>query len=154
MPIVRIKDQLELKQREFMVLAYENVLYQEIVPKAQEISAGYIIRKLEKTVRNHYGEILTVDMIKELTDNLRINHSALLDGIVPEILSYHLLKSVCKVFVERGNSLVYLPQIIEILGDVCRKGTQKTDAELAEYVAEQIEKKENLRVWLQNHADR
>lgn len=126
MPVVRIQDWLELKPKEFMILAYDNVLYQEIVPETQAV----------------------------LTENLRINHSALIDGIVPEKISYGQILSVCKAFIERGNTLVYLPKILEILEDVYRQGELKKDAEIADYVAKKIEKKENRWVWLHEHVNR
>ncbi len=154
MPIVRIQDMLNLKPREFMILAYDNILYQEIIPENEEISTENIIQKLEVSVRNHYGEILNVDMIKNLTDNLRINHSALIDGIVPEKISYSLLTSVCKAFVARGNTLKYFPRIIEFVEEFLRSGQHKTDAEITEYVVKQIENRKNLWFWLHEHDNR
>lgn len=135
-------------------LNYDNILYQEIISEEQDISADIIIQRLETTVRTRYDEILNVNMVKNLTDNLRINHSALIDGIVPERVTYSLLTSVCKSFVKRGNTLLYLPRIIELLEDLCRRGELGTDEKIAEYVSQQIMKKENLWIWLHDHAGR
>lgn len=154
MPIIKIQDRLNLKPREFMILAYDNILYQEIISEEQDISADIIIQRLESTVRTRYDEILNVDMVKDLTDNLRINHNALIDGIVPEKITYSLLTSVCKAFVKRGNTLLYLPRMIELLEDLRRRGELGTDEEIAEYVSQQIMKKENLWIWLHDHAER
>ena len=51
MPIVRIMDQSRLKPREFIITAYDNIIYQEIVPNDQSISVNYIIQKLEDTIQ-------------------------------------------------------------------------------------------------------
>ncbi len=110
-----------------------------------------ILSGLETAVRKHYDTILNVDMIKDLTDNLRINHCALIDGVVPEKISYGLLTDVCKAFVRRGNTLTYLPKIIELMETLYRTGSQKSADKIAEYAAQQIGTKENVWIWLHEH---
>ena len=44
MPIVRLRDWIKLKPKEFMILAYDNILYHEIIPEDQPVSAEYIIQ--------------------------------------------------------------------------------------------------------------
>lgn len=99
-------------------------------------------------MRNHYGEILNVDIIKHLTDNLRINHSALIDGIVPDKVPYGQILAVCRVLLDRGDKMMYFPKILEGLGEVYRLGELKSDAEIVEYIAGLIERKENKWIWL------
>lgn len=130
MPVVRIYDEFSLNPREFHIVAYNNVLYKEDIPAEQTISLPYIVDKLRETVTGRYDEILSVDMIKDLTDNLRFSHSALIEGIVPEKISYSMLTSICKGFVKRGNSLIYLPRIIEIMMELQRSGKAQSDEEI------------------------
>lgn len=150
MPIVKLRDWIQLKPREYIITAYDNVLYHEIIADDQPISADYMFERLEAVVRTHYGEILNVDLIKDLTDNLRTNHSALINGIVPEKVPYGQILTVCRALLERGDTMKYFPKIIESLGESARIGTLTTDAEIIDYVANQIERQENKWVWLQN----
>lgn len=143
MPIVKLRDWLKLKPREFIISAYDNVIYHEIIPENQTICADYIVQKLDGVLRNHYGEILNVDIIKDLTDNLRVNHSALIDGIVPDKVPYGQILAVCRALLDRGDAMIYFPKILEGLGEVYRLGELKSDAEIVEYIANLIERKEN-----------
>lgn len=154
MPIVKLRDWTKLQPREYIITAYDNILYHEIIADGQPISAEYMFEKLEAVVRTHYGEILNVDLIKDLTDNLRINHSALIDGIVPDIVSYSQILTVCRALLERGDTMKYFPKILEGLGEATRIGTFASDAEIADYVANLIESDKNKWVWLHNSPSR
>lgn len=154
MPIVKLRDWTKLQPREYIITAYDNILYHEIIADEQPISAEYMFEKLEAVVRNHYGEILNVDFIKDLTDNLRINHSALIDGIVPDKVPYGQILSVCRALLDRGDTMKYFPKIIEGLGEVSRMETLPSDAEIVTYIAKLIERKENKWIWLQDSPSR
>lgn len=154
MPIVKLRDWTKLQPREYIITAYDNILYHEIIADGQPISAEYMFEKLEAVVRNHYGEILNVDLIKDLTDNLRTNHSALIDGIVPDKVPYGQILTVCRALLDRGDTMKYFPKIIEGLGEVSRMETLPSDAEIVTYIAKLIERKENKWIWLQDSPSR
>lgn len=154
MPIVKLRDWTKLQPREYIITAYDNILYHEIIADGQPISAEYMFEKLEAVVRNHYGEILNVDLIKDLTDNLRTNHSALIDGIVPDKVPYGQILTVCRALLDRGDTMKYFPKIIEGLGEAARIGTFSSDAEIVTYIAKLIERKENKWIWLQDSPSR
>ena len=59
-PTVRLRDLKELKPREFVILNYDKIMYQEDIPAEKEISSKYLIEKLEKTFRLNYNEFLNV----------------------------------------------------------------------------------------------
>ncbi len=148
MPIVRIMDQSRLKPREFIITAYDNIIYQEIVPNNQGISVNYIIQKLEDTIQKHYDEIINPDIIKNMVDNLKINYSALINNVVPEHISYIQLTNICKLFIRKGNSLIYLPKIIEILSDLQRDNIERNDMEVLDIMIQRIKCENNFRVYL------
>lgn len=144
LPVIWVRDQLCLKPREFMVLSYQNVLYDEELENVREDTAKYMINKLGEIVQKNYAKILNVDIIKALTENLKINHPALIEGIVPEKVSYSLLTSVCKGFLEKGNSLVYLPKVIEWIENLLRNNEKLTDEQCVEVISGQIEHENNF----------
>lgn len=147
LPIVRMMDQPCIKPKEFYILAFENVLYREEVEQVDENTFDYILGKLEETVRAKYAEILDADTIKCMTDNLKLQYPALITGIVPEKISYGRLLDICKVFLNRGNSLMYLPKIIEETERALREKPGSSTTELAEAVCGAIERPDNF--WIQ-----
>ena len=150
LPIVRMMDQECIKPKEFYILAFENVLYREEVEQVDETTFDYILEKLEETVRTKYAEILDADTVKCLTDNLKMQYPALITGIVPEKISYGRLLDICKVFLNRGNSLMYLPKIIEEAERALREKPDCSIKELAETVCSSIERPDNFWVMLAN----
>ena len=146
LPTIRIMDQQCIKAKEFYILAYDNVLYREELTEIKEDTCWYVFEKLRQTVREKYAEILNVDILKSLTDNLRIQYPALIDGVVPEKISYGLLLDVCKEFLNRGNSLIYLPKIIEVMERGLRECPENTVSGLTAQVCMQIERRDNF--WL------
>ena len=153
MPVIRIRDWDKLHSQEFLILAHDNVLYHEEIGKTQSITSDYVIQKLEDAVRQHYAEIITIDMVKDLVENLSINHSAIMDGVVPELVSYGQLLAVCKGLLKRGDGMVYLPRIVEMLGDLNRMNSDLSDDEIIDYIAKHLETSNNIWVWLhdRNH---
>lgn len=144
MPIVRIKDFPGLKSGEYMILAYGNVIYQEILEEINEEKLSYIIGKLGETVRKRYDEILNADIMKNLTDNLKIKYPALIENVVPEKISYGLLLDVTREFIKRGNSPFYLPKIIERLEHELRVMGASCAGQLAERVCSNLEREDNF----------
>ena len=143
MPVLRIMDQLQLNSKEFMIVSSDNVLYHEILEDIDEEKPDYIMGRLEEVVRSRYDEILNVDILKQLTDNLRVEYPALITGIVPEIISYGLLLDVVRALIRRGDAPRYLPRIIEgIEHEIRENGIQKAE-ELAERVAARLEREDN-----------
>ncbi len=113
LPVVRVRDDINMKTTEFMVLNYGNILYAEEVK--EKIDLKYIINRMEETIRLKYADILTPDIMKLLVDNMREKYPALTEGIVPEKISYAQLTKVTKLFLNRGNGIVYLPKILEFM---------------------------------------
>ena len=148
MPIVKIKDWTQLAPREFIIVAYDNVLYSETILDNQEIKIEYIIQCLETVLRKNYGEILNTDIIKDMVDNMRINHSSIIDGIIPEKIPYGQILFVCKELLKRGDGMVYFPRILEILTELYRQGKIESDMGTVEEIAKLIETANNKWVWL------
>lgn len=147
MPVVRIMDQQQLEPREFMILAYDNVLYQEI-PEQMPENLEDILKKLGEVVRSRYDEILNADLLKQLTDNLRTEYPALITDIVPEKISYGLLLDVVRELIRRGDSICYLPRMIEGLEHELRESGKLPASALAERVAARLEREDNYYVYL------
>lgn len=150
MPIVRIKDETNLKKNEWMVLAYDNILYSEEIESIYESSLEHIIEKFGCVIQDKYAEIINADILKSLTDNLKIKYPAQIEGIVPDIIPYGLLLDVVRGFINRGNRLLYLPKIIEVIEHEQRNNNHLSATELIEVVCNQLEREDNFWVVLKH----
>ncbi len=122
MPLVRVRDDLQLKPDEFAILSYRRELYRESLAERMNPDCQYMVGCLENTVREKYAEILNRDIVRDMVENLRQRYPALISETVPAKISYGLLTNVLKGFIAQGNSCRYLVRVIEILDDVlCRK---------------------------------
>lgn len=150
MPIVTVRDQICLKANEIMILAYQNVLYCEEIEVINENTIDYIIERLGYIVRNKYAEIINIDILKSILDNFKIKYPALIDEIALNKIPYGLILDVIKAFINRGNGMVYLPKILEIIERDIREDEKVTTEKLIEKVCCQLERKDNFWVVLGN----
>lgn len=148
LPIVRIRDDLKLEEQEFMITAHNNVLYAERPETLDENTVDEIIRRLGECVSRRYDEILTPDLIKSYTDNLRLGCPALMEGVVPERIPYSLLTETARLVLRCGDSMLYLPKMIEVMDCALREKPDASAQELAERIRKVIEREDNIDVIL------
>lgn len=148
LPVVRIMDDQRMEDNEYMVTAYDKVLYREKVETIDGSTLEHIFSTLEQVVRKNYGKILNRDLVKVLTDNLKLRYPALIENVVPEKISYGLLQEVLKIFISRGNAPIYLPQIIEIMETALYKNPEASVEALAEQVCAALETPDNIAIYL------
>lgn len=144
MPIIHIQDTISVESKEFMILAYQNVIYSEKLEMIDKNTMDYIFGKLSQTIHNKYAEIINVDIMKSLVDNLKIKYPALIEGVVPEKIPYGLLTEIAKQFMNRGNSLIYLPKMIEVIEMKLRENQDVSVLQLSNFVNAAIEREDNF----------
>ncbi|MCH5264530.1 MAG: FHIPEP family type III secretion protein [Lachnospiraceae bacterium] len=144
MPLVRVRDELQLRPREFMILSYQKVLHAEEIEETGEDARQCMMDRLEEIVRQEYADILNCDMVKELVDNLQIRYPVLVQETVPERISYGQLTDVCKKFMERGNRILYLAKILEIVESSLRQNPDVSVNELVEVLEEKLDREDNF----------
>lgn len=137
-PVIRVRDLLSLGKTEFSVFSFQNLLYSETLDTIDEGTFYHILSKLKETVRCRYHEILYPDLIKDMVDNLNIRYPALIEGIVPERISYGLLTETAKIVLAGGVSACCLPRIIEFMECALRRSPDASAEDLAEYVLGRI----------------
>ncbi len=148
LPIVRIRDHSLLEEQEYMIVAHTNVLYSERLETLDENTVDKMIHKLGECVRENYHEILNPDLIKSYVDYLRDKYPALLDGVVPEKIPYSLLTETARQVVCHGNSIIYLPKMIEVMDCALRDEPALTAGQLADRIRKVIEREDNMYVIL------
>lgn len=139
MPVVRVRDELELETNEFQIVSYRRKLYSERLTSFGERTCDYICDCLGRAVQDNYAHILNQELVKELTDNLQIKYPVLVGGAVPGRISYGLLTDVLKTLIRGGYSIAYLEKVIEILDRVLRRSPETPEEELARIVLQKLE---------------
>ncbi len=81
-------------------------------------------------------------------DNLKVEYPALIEDIVPEKISYGLLTETVKIVLSKGNSILYLPKMIEIMECALRKNPAADAQELAAQIIVKICRNDNFSVFL------
>lgn len=148
MPVVRIRDHSLVEKKEFMICTCTNVLYSEILEDVGDNTMEHIMNMLKETVSQKYHEILYPDLMKDMVDNLRIKYPALIEGVVPERISYGLLTEVSKIVLSHGDGICYLPKFIEVMESCLRQDPELGAEALAQRIRERIERKDNFYVLL------
>ena len=148
LPAVRIRDNLQLRPREFIVTIYDRVVYNEQVEVIDDTTLEYMIHTFGQVVRKKYGMLLSRDIVKKLTDNLKMSCPALIEGVIPEKISYYLLQEVLKIFLSRGNYPKYLPRVIESLESALYRNPDALVEQIAEHVCIDIETPDNIAIFL------
>lgn len=146
MPVLRIRDDIQLAPKEFMILSYRRILYRETVEQVDETTFSHIMDVLYHTVEENYGYILNRDIVRALVDNLAIDYPALVRGVIPEKISYRLLQHILKRLLQRGDHPCYLIKIIETAEDLLTDNPEIGIDELVSGIAAEIEQKDNFDV--------
>lgn len=144
MPLVWIRDEEMLKDNQFMILAYRNVLHSEVLCGSEEAHYAKMIACLEKTVRNRYADILNKDLVKQLADNLAVAYPALVENTVPGKISYGFLLNLLKEFLAQGKPICYLPKIIERTESLLQENPILSPQQLAVQIAGELETEKSI----------
>ncbi|MCM1307666.1 MAG: helix-turn-helix domain-containing protein [Butyrivibrio sp.] len=144
MPLVHITDRRELDENEWMIVAYSRILFREKIENAPEDLGLYTAEILGRIVAENYGYILNRDLVRALVCNLKTEYPTLIEGIVPEKISYALLQDIMCGLWERGhNAALYMIKIIEKTESCLQREPNIGGEELAAAIAEDIERGDN-----------
>jgi flagellar biosynthesis protein FlhA len=95
-------------------------------------AANVIITHLGEVVRRHAGELLSRDDLKAMIDKIRETSPAVVDDLIPNLLSLGTLHRVLTILLDERVPISNLPRILESLAVYAP--TIKDPAELAEKV--------------------
>jgi flagellar biosynthesis component FlhA len=114
LPVIRIRDSLDLCENEFRIMAYDIILYSDIaIP--ENLSLNHITSKVENITFDQYDKILNRQMVQVLVDNVAENYPAVVKGVIPDKISLMLLHNILSRLVLLRKSIRNLVKIIEVL---------------------------------------
>lgn len=113
MPLLRLRDNVELKENEYKVLVYDKVLLSGVIDEKEENPYKRIIDDVIDICDKHYGAILNKNIVKLMIDNLSELYPGIVDDIIPAKISYLQIKEELKKRIEEGQSIRNLVGILE-----------------------------------------
>lgn len=113
MPLLRIRDNTELKENEYRISVYDNILFSAFIDENEEEPYKRIIDAIANVCDKHYTMILNKNIVKLMIDNLAELYPGVVDDIVPSKISYLQIKEELKKRVEEGESIRNLIGILE-----------------------------------------
>lgn len=116
LPILRIRDALQLSETEVRITAYDQVLLQKEYMKVDMYTFYMIIDETVRLCRENYDKILNKQIVKNLLDNLQEQYPGTLDGLVPERAGYYeVMEYLRRTVAENGNlrDLIHIMERME-----------------------------------------
>src|SRR5207248_2240437 len=95
-----------------------------------------IVTHLTESIRQHASDLLTRQEAKQLLDQLKEHNAAVVEEVVPEILSLGEIQRVLQSLLQEGVSIRDLGTIVEAIGDKAR--LTRDPGVLAEYARQAL----------------
>lgn len=124
MPLLRIRDNTKLKENEYRMSAFDNILFTAFIDEKEEEPYKRIIDDATHVCDKNYAVILNKNIVKLMIDNLSELYPGIVEDIVPAKISYLQIKEELKKRVEEGKAIRNLIGILEDMeknSDVVRK---------------------------------
>ena len=95
-----------------------------------------IVTHLTETIRAHAAELLTRQDVRALLDQLKETNAAVVEEVVPDVLSLGEIQRVLQSLLSEGVSIRDLGTIVEAIGDKAR--TTRDTSLLSEYARQAL----------------
>jgi flagellar biosynthesis protein FlhA len=95
-----------------------------------------IVTHLTETIRGHAAELLTRQDVKALLDGLKESNAAVVEEVVPDVLTLGEIQRVLQALLSEGVSIRDLGSIVEAVGDKAR--LTRDPALLSEYARQAL----------------
>lgn len=139
MPVLRLKDNLELNKDIYRIFSYDKLLWEESLsaegkfPPDERPSAGEAEEPFRKMIdrtallcRERYGEIINKHLVKIMVDNAREFFPGAVEGLVPEKISYLRVQRKMQEMLSQGQSIRDILHILEELEKELEDGGAKS----------------------------
>ena len=115
LPILHIRDNVFLGEKEVRILSYDKVLVQYAVEETDVAAYQSIIEQVTETCREYYADILNKQLVKIMVDNLKQQYPGVADGLIPEQISYLQLQRKLQECVRTKGDIRDMIHIVEEL---------------------------------------
>lgn len=116
-PMLRLRDNVDMDEYEARILSYDRVLWNETLESMDTVYDD-LIQQVKLVCKEHYDQIINKQSVKVLIDCLKEDYPGVVEGLVPEKISYlQVEKQLKEVFKEKGN-IRDLIHILEVMEDI------------------------------------
>lgn len=112
-PMLRIKDNLELAKKDYRILSYGHVLYEDSLAQDGEDAYHKMIDNVSYVCRTHYADILNKHVVKVMMDIVRETFPGAIEGLVPEKISYLQVQRKLQELLRQGKPIKDMLHILE-----------------------------------------
>lgn len=112
-PVIRVRDDTNLKPKEYCIKLYDKIVMQEELEKLNDESYRNIIRCLFQICNDHYADILNKQIVKQMVTYLKQQYPGVVDDIIPDKVSYLMYLKILTRFIEKGGKIRNQIRIIE-----------------------------------------
>ncbi|MBD5551478.1 MAG: helix-turn-helix domain-containing protein [Lachnospiraceae bacterium] len=115
MPVLRIKDNLELEKNTYRILSYDKVLYEEKLNEGDEDAYRKMIDNVSAKCQENYADILNKQIVKIMIDNIKEFFPGAVVGLIPEKIGYLQVQRKLQEMLRQGKSIRDMLHILEEL---------------------------------------
>ncbi|MBD5457598.1 MAG: helix-turn-helix domain-containing protein [Lachnospiraceae bacterium] len=115
MPVLRIKDNLELEKNAYRILSYDRVLYEEGLDEGDEDAYRKMIDNVSAKCQEYYADILNKQIVKIMIDNIKEYFPGAVAGLIPEKIGYLQVQRKLQEMLRQGKSIRDMLHILEEL---------------------------------------
>lgn len=164
LPLIRMQDQSNMEPSQFEICINGVPVYSEIREGTNPEELFYIVGKLKEMVFQNLDQVLNNQCVYYMVESLREENPYVVESIVPEVISYSLLRQVLihlvKDFGYTAHPLILIIQLLEQqlaleqqLGLEQQPALRRTvgisgSRELARRIAEQLDPGFRLENWV------
>ncbi|MBQ8596832.1 MAG: FHIPEP family type III secretion protein [Lachnospiraceae bacterium] len=115
LPIMRIRDNLELEKNGYRILSYDKLLYEGKAENVEEAGYREMIDRTVMICEQNYGMMINKQLVKTMIDNVKELYPGVADGLIPEKISYLQVQRHLQEVLKQGESIRDMIHIIEEL---------------------------------------
>ena len=113
-PVLRLRDSIALEEDEVQILSYDKVLWTGKVHSGEN-AYQTMIRQVKTVCKENYGTIMNKQCVKLLIDCLKEDYPGVINGLVPEKISYLQVKKKLQEALKNTGNIRDLIHILEEL---------------------------------------
>ena len=115
MPVLRLKDNVELGKLSYRILSYDKVLYEDKIEIIDENTYKINIDRVAAECQKNYASIINKHIVKAMIENMKEMYSGIADDLVPDKISYLQLQRELQGRLKKGQSIRDMIHILEEL---------------------------------------
>ena len=112
-PEIRLKDNEKLDENQYRILCYDEILQEGTIATGEEAVYNKIIDEVFSCGKKYFDRILNKQIVKNMIDNLKEKYPAMVEGLIPEKITYLQIERKLQEKIRNNDSIRDLIHILE-----------------------------------------